>query len=60
MQPSETEILETTLGELVEALYETFLETYEDPDLAAVATSALLQEHFAEGEWDGDPITLAA
>ena len=56
MRHTETVSIETTLGDLVEALYESFLESYDDSDLAAVATSALLQERFADGgSSDGDP-----
>ena len=33
-----------TLGELVAAVYETLLEEYGDPDLASVATAAIVQD----------------
>ncbi len=36
--------METTLGELVAAVYETLLEEYGDPDLASVATSAIVND----------------
>jgi hypothetical protein len=38
----------TTLGELVSALFEAFLEEYGDEELAALATSTWLTERFAE------------
>jgi hypothetical protein len=57
---SEFDVVDTTLGELVAALYEAALEELGDPELAAVATSALLQERFAEFGLDGADITLAA
>ena len=60
MRQTEFETVDTTLGELVEALYEAFLEDTGDPELAAVATSALLQERFAEMHLEGSDITLAA
>lgn len=36
--------METTLGELVAAVYETLLEEYGDPELASVATSAIVND----------------
>jgi hypothetical protein len=35
---------DTNLGELITALYEEFLVRYGDPELAAVATAALVDE----------------
>jgi len=34
----------STLGELVAEVYATFLERYSDPELAAVATAAVVQD----------------
>ena len=33
-----------TVGELVSAVYETLLEEYGDPELASVATAAIVQD----------------
>lgn len=60
MHTGETELLETTLGDLVAAFYDSFFEEYRDSEIAAVATSAVLQERFADAHWEGDPLTLAA
>lgn len=46
------ETLETTLGELVSVLYEAFFEEYGDEELAALATSTLLTERFADTAFD--------
>ncbi len=50
--PSLQETLETTLGELVSVFYEAFLEEYGDEELAALATSTLLTERFADMAFD--------
>jgi hypothetical protein len=39
----------TTLGELITALYEEYLELYGDEDVASVATAATINDLFAEG-----------
>ena len=39
-----------TLGDLIVALYDQFLEIYEDIDLASVATAALVNEHILHAE----------
>ena len=46
------ETLETTLGDLVSVLYDAFLEEYGDEELAALATSTLLTERFADTAFD--------
>ena len=38
--------MQTTLGELVSELVESYERKYEDPELAAVATSVTLEEMF--------------
>jgi hypothetical protein len=40
--------METTLGELVAAVYETLLEEYGDPELASVATSAIVSDMLSQ------------
>jgi hypothetical protein len=36
--------IHATLGELVAAVYETLIEEYGDPELASVATTAIVQD----------------
>ncbi len=40
--------METTLGELVAAVYETLLDEYGDPELASVATSAIVSDMLSQ------------
>lgn len=42
------EMIETSLGELVSAVYQEFLEAYGDPELASVATAALVNDMLSE------------
>ena len=37
-------LIHATVGELMAAVYETLLEEYGDPELASVATSAIVQD----------------
>lgn len=39
---------DSTLGELIQALYEEYLQIYGDDDLAAVAAAATMNELLAE------------
>jgi len=53
--------LETTLGDLITALYESALETYGDPEVAEVAASAMLNDILlAEDEATHDQSAAAA
>ncbi len=38
---------ETTLGDLIHVVYESMLATYGDPDIASVATAAVVNEVLA-------------
>jgi len=41
---------ETTLGDMITAFYENFLDAYGDSELAAVATAATINEILGEAE----------
>jgi hypothetical protein len=40
--------IDTTLGDLISLFYEEFIEVYGDPELAAVATAAVINDMLAE------------
>lgn len=40
----EDSLTQTTLGDLVAAVYETLMEEYGDPELASVATAAIVHD----------------
>ncbi|MEQ1569815.1 MAG: hypothetical protein ABMA64_29535 [Myxococcota bacterium] len=48
------------MGEYVAALYEAFLDEYGDPDLAQLATAALVQERLLEAAPDSVGAARAA
>ena len=41
-------MIEITLGEWIAALYEACLDEYGDPELAAVAAAALVNDHLVQ------------
>ena len=51
--------METTLGELVAAVYETLLEEYGDPELASVATAAIVNDMLAQPTTRRDEVRAA-
>ena len=51
--------METTLGELVAAVYETLLEEYGDPELASVATSAIVNDMLSQPTTRRDEVRAA-
>jgi len=55
-----TDSLDTTLGDLLSALYEAALETYGDPELAEVAASAMLNDLLLEASAVDDQRAAAA
>ena len=50
----------TSLGELVAAVYETLLEEYGDPNLASVATSAIVNDMLSRSRNLGRDVLLPA
>jgi len=40
--------IDLTLGEVISSLYEAYLESYQDEDLASVATAATINDLLAE------------
>ena len=54
-----TEHIDTNLGELITSFYEEFLAAYGDPDLAAVAAAATINEMFIEGAFAEDAAETA-
>jgi hypothetical protein len=47
--------MKTTLGQLIADLYEEYVEVSQDPDLAAVATAATVNELLCEAARRGRP-----
>ena len=43
-----TEIIKTSLGDLIDVLYEQYMELYNDEDLASVAAAATINDMIAE------------
>ena len=52
-------VTNTSLGELISALYEEYLELYGDEDLASVATAATINDLMEEAASRGSPDALA-
>lgn len=48
MNAPTTEILNTNLGDLIDVLYEQYLEAYGDPELASVAAAATVNDMITE------------
>lgn len=48
MNAPTTETLTTNLGDLIDVLYEQYLEAYGDPDLASVAAAATVNDMITE------------
>jgi hypothetical protein len=44
-----TETIQTNLGDLISTFYAEFLDEYGDPDVAAVAAAATINDLFVEG-----------
>ena len=57
-----TQVTPTSLGELISALYEEYMELYGDEDLASVATAATINELIGEASTAsrGDPLETLA
>lgn len=53
---SQPRTVQTTLGEWVSALYEAFLEELGDAELAALATSATVQDRLSEAALDDEAV----
>jgi hypothetical protein len=43
-----SQVIHTSLGDLISVLYEEFLAVYGDPDIASVATAATINDMLAE------------